>query len=261
MSQRNTRVLILTGLVVAITILTYSILLADKGLIVIFATREALLEQVGALLFLLSSVLCGLGYFRGRRQRPDSKPYSAGIFLLLAVFFFVAFGEEISWGTHLLTQRARQDLFPSNVQNELNLHNLPMFDQYSTSGERKAGLASLFTANRLFDYFMVTAFVLLPMVSMTLPRFRRWTEKHGIPILPIAFGLGLLTNLILTLIAELSVADGWFMHGAVSEIREFNYAFLCLVGVAFLISENQTWEAPTARPIRATTNSHTSHHP
>lgn len=234
LTKPSTSAVALAGLAIAITTATYSLLLADRRVISAVAAREGLIEQIGALLFVGSSILSFLAFLTVLRKPRSERKQRPVLYLLLAAFFFVAFGEEVSWGSHGISDKEREDLFPNNIQNEFNIHNLTIFDEYDKTGKRKTGYQVFFTANRLFDYFMVFTFILMPWACIGFSSLRNWLTRNGIPVLPAVFSWALIANLALTVTAELRLVDDSFMHGAVSEIREFNYALLCFLGVLFL---------------------------
>ncbi len=212
------------------TVGAYGFLLGDRQLIMAVAGKERLLEDLSAWLMLAASGV-SLAAWAVARRRPASRrpvPRHRG-YLLLAIFFFVAFGEEVSWGQQLLYFKTPASIREVNRQGELNLHNLAIFDSHSPTG-RKTGLAALLTSNRLFDYFMITSFLILPLAGR-LRSAGEWLRARGIPLASPWLALPLLLNLVLTAVAEKWLVVDVFTHLAVSETREFNYALLCLAGV------------------------------
>jgi len=226
---------------------TYAVMFGDGHLIWVFAGKEQLFEQLSALFLFLAGALA-LGAFVRSGRRPGAGPLRRYVFLLLTLLFFVACGEELSWGQHHFGYSTPEKIQELNQQEELNLHNLWFLDSYSDEG-RKTGVAALFTSNRLFDYFMLGLFVLAPLVHRASPPVRRWVERLGLPVPPAVLAAPLLLNLALTVAMEKWIVDGAFRHLAVSEIRECNYAFLCLAGMlVFFIREVPSAPSPGAAP-------------
>ena len=215
----------LAVIVATLTVAAYSVLFGDRQLIMATAGKERLYEDLSAWLMLGSSVLAFAAWITaGRRPAPRRR----GAYLLLAIFFFVAFGEELSWGQQIVWFRAPESIREINRQGEFNLHNLEIFDSHGSDG-RKTGLAALVTANRLFDYFMVTSFLLLPWAARR-GAVGDWLRERGVPVVTPWLGLSLVLNFALTIAAELWLVEDAFTHLAVSETREFGYALLCLAG-------------------------------
>lgn len=213
---------------------SYALLLTHPEQVLRFAGREKLIELLGALFLLAASLACFACFRRAGRGgagRPLRRRFAL---LLLALLFFVAFGEEVSWGQHLFGFEAPETIKRQNIQGELNLHNLRVLDTFTTEGKKKTGLGFLINSNRLFDYFMVALFLIAPLLATKSPRMRDRLEALGVPLLPAAFAIPLLANLLATAVAELFIVRGRYpIHLAVSEIRESNYALLCLLAALF----------------------------
>lgn len=210
-----------TRAAVFLTLLSYSVLLGKPAFVDFWAGREMVFETLGALAFLATALLFADGAKRALLSRRRFA--LAG----LALFFFVAAGEELSWGQHLLGFDTPEGLKNANVQQEFNLHNLAIFDSYDArTGEKKEGRAAWLNSNRLFDYFMVGFFWLLPALAPWW-RERSWFKHLGALVPARSLGLLLLLNLGLSLLAELTLVDGMLLHLAVSETRELGYAWLC----------------------------------
>jgi hypothetical protein len=224
------------GMAVAVTVSSYAVLLGKPAFVDFWAGREMAFETLGALAFLAAAF-----FFARSACCPACWPAPRGrrfTLALLALFFFVAAGEELSWGQHFFGFETPEGLKHANVQEELNLHNLAIFDSYDArTGEKKAGLAAWLNSNRLFDYFMVGFFWLAPALAPLLRARSEWLRRLDPPVPRPRLGLLLLLSFGLTLLVELTLVDGMLRHLAVSEIREFNYAWLCaLAAWQFLAS-------------------------
>ncbi len=215
------------------TVVTYGCLLGDRQLVRYVAGKERLFEDLGALLFLASSVVAFMA-LAVARQRPSGafSRRRRACYWLLGIFFFVAFGEELSWGQQVMRFSTPESISSINRQGELNLHNLEILDSHSPTG-RKTGLAALLTSNRLFDYFMILAFVVLPVADrLSAGRL----GERGVPVASPWLALPLALNVAFTIAAESWLVVDVFSHLAVSETREFNYALLCFIGGCMLFS-------------------------
>ena len=234
----------LTVAVGAVAFLTYSVLLGDGHTVFVFAGKEQLFEHLSAWLFLLASLFAlgaGLHYRRAGARRGKLLGVA---YWSLAVLFFVAFGEELSWGQHYFGFETPEAIQGLNQQQELNLHNLSIFDSNTDSGKKTGLFGKFFNSNRLFDYFMLTLFVAIPWGYRLFPWSRGLLDRLGAPRMTWVLALPLLLNAALSVIAEVWVVHNHFRHMATSEIRELNYAVLCVVGMASLY----LFERRAARP-------------
>ncbi len=225
---------VILGCVVAC--LSYAVMLGDGHTIFVFAGKEQLFEHLSAWLFLLSCLLASAAWVRSRRQGEGVPPLRRGCYILLALFFFVAFGEELSWGQHYLGFSTPAALEGLNQQEELNLHNLTFVDSNDASGKKRSLAGKLFNSNRLFDYFMIGLFLAAPAGFRLWPWFGRLYGSLGGPLMALPLALPLLLNIALSVVTEVWLVDNGFRHMATSEIRELNYAMLCFLGMAWLLA-------------------------
>lgn len=210
-----------------VLLLSYATVAGSKELVHFVAGREMLVENLGALAFLLTSFLF---LAMARREWASASGFRLAQLVGLGLFFFVAFGEEASWGQHWLGFSTPEELKKLNAQEETNLHNLWLIDSYEGDGEKKKGLAALLlNSNRLFDLIVIGLFWLLPLAAHWRTPLRSWLERWGTPVAAAPFALVLLANWLCTAVTESWLVDGMIRHLAVSEIREFNYAVLCML--------------------------------
>jgi uncharacterized membrane protein len=228
---------LLVGAAVLFAIASYSVLLGDEETVRRFAGKEMIFEVLSAVLFLLTSFFYFALFRRIRNRQPSTMSWRRTACLVLAVFFLIACGEELSWGQHLFGFSTPQMVREVNRQQELNLHNLWFLDTRTADGERKSGLGAALNSNRLFDLFMLLFFVLVPIAERWAPVADRWRARLGIPLVPLSLGIPLLISWLLTAMAEACLVESGFMHLAVSEIREANYATLCFLGSWHLFAE------------------------
>jgi hypothetical protein len=210
---------------------TYGVMLRDGHTIIAFAGKEQFFEHLSAWLFLLSSLLA-LGAWERCRRRGGGALRQTG-YVLLALFFLVAFGEELSWGQHYFGYATPDSLSGLNQQGELNFHNMRVLDSQGHEG-RRGGIWLFLNSNRLFDYFMIGLFLFLPLGNRFLPWVRRLIEWFSLPVVAVLLGIPLLLNWILTFTSETWLVTNEARHMAVSEIRELNYAVLCALGLLWL---------------------------
>jgi hypothetical protein len=86
--------------------------------------KEALLEDLSFVLYLLSAAACAGAALRIRTQTAVARHRLLGLFYLMcAAAFFIVAGEEISWGQRMLGIETPEALVELNYQQETNVHN------------------------------------------------------------------------------------------------------------------------------------------
>src|SRR5215210_1920225 len=178
----DTRLEWLTAAILVVVLLgMYAALLLPDDVISWLLKDERPLEGVGAIGLLLASIFSFLLWRRERRMGgPRWRTLS---YLGLAILFFVAFGEEISWGQRIFGIETPESLEGLNDQGETNLHNL------STS-----------KANALFQLFWLVMGVLIPIAALYEPARRRLARL--VPILPVALAIVFLANQLVIKVAD-----------------------------------------------------------
>ncbi len=207
----------------------YSVLFLDDKTVQLVAGEEMLLETLGAIWFMVCSALCYL-LLRGR-QHSEQHRREVWVWGFLALFFFVAAGEELSWGQHMFGFTPPQAVSQLSRQEEFNLHNLWLFDTRNETGERAQGIQRFINSNRLFDYFMLCTFIIAPLGYRMGGRSKAWLERFAIPETTVDFAPLAIANYVLSLILVpwLGQLGSGPLNRFASEIRESNNAFLCLL--------------------------------
>jgi Ni/Fe-hydrogenase subunit HybB-like protein len=178
----DTRLEWLTAAILVVVLLgMYAALLLPDDVISWLLKEERPLEGVGAVGLLLASILSFLLWRRERRE--GGHRWLTLSYLGLAIVFFVAFGEEISWGQRILGLETPESLESLNDQGETNLHNL-------STGK----------ANALFQLFWIVMGVLIPLAALYEPARRRLLRL--VPILPVALVIVFLANQLVIKIAD-----------------------------------------------------------
>jgi len=91
-----------------------------------FIREDGPVEYSTAVFYFLAFILSVIIFVKLFKQK---KKFFAALYLLLAVgFLFIAF-EEINWGQSIF-QLETPEYFEDNIQDEISLHNLPMFANY-----------------------------------------------------------------------------------------------------------------------------------
>lgn len=115
--------------VAAVYWLPYVLQAWDAPLLFSLTIREdGLYEAAGGLACLLAAVILAYTYVTyGPRPGDGGSRWRNPWFPLLSLFFFVMAGEELSWGQRMIGLGTPDWLRAINLQNELTLHNLSIF--------------------------------------------------------------------------------------------------------------------------------------
>ncbi len=216
--------------VLALTV-SYSTMIAfDAGTIRHLTREDGFFESVGAIAFLIASVVSLFCFLRDDRGNDLHlfKTRRNLFYLLLAIFFFVGFGEEISWGQRILGIATPEPLSEINVQNEINLHNLKVFHGREATGERKDFWTLLLNPGRLFSIFWLTFCLLLPLAYFANKTVRKKVdERYNVPIASLWFGVLFIVNYVISKMFEWSVPLE--LRNSAIEIKETNFAILFML--------------------------------
>ena len=154
--------------------------------------EDRFVEILGAIMFLVSSVGFGLAYFRSSRLRYKIKGQAERtrkniFYLLLSLFFLLAFLEEISWGQRIFGVETPAIFAKYNHQEEINLHNLNWFHGRDDSGNRKPFLQLLINGDRLFSIFWFVYCVCIPLLGKYHQRMNKVFSKIRLPVIPLYY--------------------------------------------------------------------------
>lgn len=152
--------------------------------------EDGFFEYLGALGLLTAAVMFLLAFVRSSRAEPRRAwALLPRIFLLtLAILFMFAAGEEISWGQRVLGFETPETIRAANIQEETNVHNIVVFDQFGQ------GPFFFFT---LFWFIFTLA---VPVVAFFRPARR--VLKKLVPIVPLGLGALALANYAMSKTAE-----------------------------------------------------------
>jgi hypothetical protein len=110
-------------------------------------------------------------------------------FGLLAIVFFVGFGEEISWGQRLFGYSTPETVNSQNIQGEFNLHNLEILDSKDFSGSEKSGWRKFTSVQFLFNLFWFSYGILVPLAFFFIAFLQNIMKKLKLPIPALAIGV------------------------------------------------------------------------
>jgi hypothetical protein len=138
------------------------------------ASESGIVERGTALLFLVSSVMAFVVANRVRKNLRDAREMRRLVWLtLLGLFFFLCFGEELSWGQRILEIETLDAMKGINVQDENNLHNMMGY-----------------LADHLFILGVFVYGCLLPVLGTQYDFMRRACHWVGFPIASMGLAIG-----------------------------------------------------------------------
>lgn len=160
--------------VVSVTYLAVSPTLIPSEVQRWIASESGIVERGTALLFLMSSVLAFLVVNRLRITMGDGRDIRRIVWLtLLGLFFFLCFGEELSWGQRILDIETLDAMKGINVQDENNLHNMMGY-----------------LADHLFILGVFVYGSFLPLLCTKYDFIRRSCHWIGLPIASVGLAIG-----------------------------------------------------------------------
>jgi hypothetical protein len=214
-------------------LLSYSIFvfLSDEEIISL-AREDNVIEMVGAILFLMTSILFFIIFLNNKKKTKLFSITNIFLFLLGCTFLF-GFLEEISWGQRIFNFPTPQLFQESNLQNEFNLHNLERFHGLNVEGQRKSFWALFLNFDRLFSIFWFTFCFLTPIIYNLNLKTKTVLDSINFPVVPLSLGVFFIINYGLSKIIEFQInAD--LTHSLV-ETKETAISFLFfLVGMWFI---------------------------
>lgn len=180
-----------------------------------------LYENLGAILFLLSSIVFFITYIKTEGIVLSFLRTKYNIFFLFAaIIFFIGFGEEINWGQRMIGFETPAWLKAINVQGEFNFHN-------TLSGERSPISTDKPVINMLFNLFWFCYGVVIPVLNELSNTAKRFIEKLKFPVIPLYFGCFFLINYLTGKLITLMYSTNLLINNkAINEIKEGVYAFI-----------------------------------
>jgi len=181
----------------------------------ILISEGQLIESLGAIYFLLGSLLFLLLFFYAprRAEQTDTFAKKKYFYLLLSIILLMGFLEEISWGQRIFNLRTPQLFLENNLQEEINIHNLTWFKDHQ-----------ILNITGLFIIFCLSFFVAIPILYKLSSSMRALINKSFLPVVPLSLGLLLLANYLSLWIKYSPVSDQLIYF--LEEVRESKYAFL-----------------------------------
>ena len=135
-------------------------------------------ENVGAISLFVASVISFYIFALALKTRTLTKVnwLKLLVYLGLALLYFFGAGEEISWGQRIFHIQEPAVLREENLQQELNIHNLAIFENNK-----------LLKADNIFTVFWLAFAIVIPFASTASKRFKHFAEKLTLVVF---WGLG-----------------------------------------------------------------------
>ncbi|MEQ9261181.1 MAG: hypothetical protein RIG84_19000 [Roseovarius sp.] len=180
-----------------------------------FAAEDGFIEY-GTMLFLFASAL--LLWVHALSLWGKGRRGAALLTLFYGLLFFMAAGEEVSWGQRIFGWESGEFFQESNKQNETNLHNLVV--------------GNVHLASTLFGSFLTTVLLLylvvLPLCYGRVSFITRLADRFVVPVPGMRHAvLAVLSSLV---IAPMDVYRNW-------EVYEFVFSLLAFS--IFLLPQNR----------------------
>ncbi len=209
--EKSVMALIVTTLVATVVIYAWDRVFFTM----VFAAEDGPVETATALFLLIASLVLGKHALalsaKGRRG-------AAGLTLFYALLFFLAAGEEISWGQRIIGWESGEFFQENNQQVETNVHNLVVFGSQLT----KTLFGPVLTA------IILVYLVVLPLLYVRTDWVQRLSDRFVVPVPWLKHGIIALSASIL--IALIDVDRKWEVYELV---------FSLIVVSIFLLPQNR----------------------
>lgn len=228
-------------------VLSYGAMALDDATVYRMGREDGLFEDLTAVAFFCASVIFFILFLRGRSGNDllIFRTRRNVFFLFLSLLFLFGAGEEISWGQRIIGWDTPGKWSQANLQGETNFHNLNVFHRRDETGATKSGLTEMITAERLFSLFWLGFCIMVPLLHLVWPAFRRLIERIGMPIVPLLVGLLFLANYFIAEALK-SHAASRQLDWPLAEIKEFLYGALFLIIAIYFATSRTAHLTPAA---------------
>lgn len=226
--------------------LGYPVLTLGNKVIAAMLPEDHYFENVGSLALFITSLLFFYGFWVARKSLDKSwaSLVKKLVYVGLALLFFFGAGEEISWGQRILGIQTPEALTQINKQDELNVHNLTVMEN-----------SDFFTADRLFDIFWFLFGVLIPVLALFSPAFKRLAGRF-MPIVYWGLSALFVYNYLWAKLSKIFFAAAYTfdripLAQSVQEIKESNYAVIFILVAWFSIWDLQNSKEQRDIPLKS----------
>jgi hypothetical protein len=202
-------------------ILTYTTLAWGEKWAASLYPEDHYFENVGAIALFIAAGISFYIFWRAFKTRAVTHIHwlKLLVYLGLGLLYFFGAGEEISWGQRIFHIQEPQELAKENVQNELNIHDLAIFEN-----------SKLLKSDNIFTVFWMAFAVVIPFASLASKGFRQFAVQFT-PVVYWGIGALFLFNYLGAKLAKLLFDSAYHyqtmpFRQAVQEIKESNYELL-----------------------------------
>ncbi len=135
----------------------------------VYAVEDGFVENSQFVLLLCSSLLLFYYFFKFFKHKNAS--WKLGV-LVMAIAFFFASGEEISWGQRIFNVQSSEFFIENNAQHETNLHNMVV------DGEKVNKLIF----SQLLTIMLVIYLLILPVLYRKVASIKKLANLFAVPI-------------------------------------------------------------------------------
>lgn len=169
-----------------------------------FIREDGPVEYPTAIFLLINSLVCIYRVFHYRKMK---KPLWVLTWTLLALLFFFAAGDEISWGQRIFGIQSSEFFQSHNLQQETNIHNLVVYGKN----------LNILIFSRLMFLVLFIYFVLSRLLVWKFPSIRKLVNKFQVPLPRIQHIILMLSSTIFILLIHIVRQ---------SELHELSFAFI-----------------------------------
>lgn len=222
--------------------------LLDHDLLAKLGEEDQAIENVGAAGYLAATLLLLIAFSRRRRAygvRVKTERRQAIFFLLLGLFFFVCFGEEISWGQRIFHIDTPEPIKKHSASGEINIHNLWIFYHRYPDGYSKSFWKLLMNMNRLLSIMWLGFCVMLPLAERVSSGISDCCRRIGLPVPPLWIG-GLFLATYISFCVTRAVFSNEAVVSSFDELKETQYALsFAVLGLYYAFASHPSQNLPS----------------
>jgi len=233
LKKSQTRIIVFSTMFLG---LTYLPLFLQPRIVEVFVNEDWIFETLTPIYFLITSILLAILFFKLQPSDGSKWLFRLKKLALLgfALLFFVAAGEEISWGQRIFHVETPEALKQTNVQQEITIHNLDFFQ-----GEK-----AMLDFSQLQTLFSLTFAFLIPVGAIFLQRLFKYDLDTLMPVMPISIGWLVVINYLLQKIIRnvVEIVPQIYLHPIMPfteglyEVREHGNAYAMMLSVLFYMA-------------------------